>query len=231
VTSRLSVLTTCHNDGATLEHSVRSLLDSAGVELEVLVLNNASTDETEAVLTRLEAEDHRVRGFHQRAETPWPHPTAINFLASLARGEWILVHNADDWADAGYVQAILDAADQHPEVNCIFSPWQWEGARHEVQVFPAYDPATMIAVHQIPGLRAVRIDLWKRTGGEDPRFPVGADWEWAVRASLAGLKPLQLDHPYLHVRDQGAGRLSHGWLAVRDTVRAHMRRQQELATC
>jgi hypothetical protein len=188
-----------------------------------MLLNNASNDTTEAVMQRLEGEDLRVRGFHHRAEMPWPHPQAINFMASIARGDWLLVHNADDWADAGYVQAILDAADANPDANCIFSPWQWEGVRHDVQVFPPYDPATMIAVHQIPGIRAVRRDLWERTGGEDERIPIGADWDWAVRASLAGLNPLQLDRPYVHVRAQGDGqRLSDQWLKHRPDVRAHM---------
>jgi hypothetical protein len=58
----------------------------------------------------------------------------------------------------------------------------------------------MIEEHQIPGIRAVRRDLWERTDGEDASIPAGSDWDWAVRASLSGMVPHQLPRPYVRIR-------------------------------
>jgi hypothetical protein len=91
----------------------------------------------------------------------------------------------------------------------------------------------MATVHQIPGIRAVRRDLWDATGGEDITYPMGSDWEWAARASHAGLLvPRQLARPYLRVQHHGDSHIKRlsgePWLAERARV---MQRVRELVTC
>lgn len=141
MTPCIAVLTTCYNDGDVLATSLYSMLSQVvhGTELELVLVNNGSTDRTFAIAERMRAEDHRLRVLHLPANIS--HPAAINLAARHTTAPWLVVHNADDWAAQGYLAAILDVAAARPDVNCIFSPWQWFGARTDVQRFPPYCPA------------------------------------------------------------------------------------------
>ena len=90
----------------------------------------------------------------------------------------------------------------HPDVNCVFSPWEYIGAVLPDKRFPTYDPETIHAVHQIPAWSAFTRELWDAMNGHDENAGViGADWDFFVRASVAGvLRPHQLDRPYLKLR-------------------------------
>jgi glycosyltransferase involved in cell wall biosynthesis len=228
---RLSVLTTCWNDGRYLEGAVQSMLRQTVREIEVLILDNGSRDDTWSITRSLATRDKRVQGWQVKENGSFP--VALNALAGAAHAPWLLIHNADDRAEPDYVEAILEAAAADPARNCIFSPWQWFGGRHDVHRFPPFQLATMATEHQIPGIRAVRRDLWDATKGEDTSYPVGSDWEWAARAAMAGLLvPHQLDRPYVHVRHHGDTHIKRQsgepWLAERARVMARVR---ELVAC
>jgi hypothetical protein len=57
----VSVLIPARNEERSIEASVRSALASRGVELDVVVLDDASADKTADIVARLAAEDPRVR--------------------------------------------------------------------------------------------------------------------------------------------------------------------------
>src|SRR5690348_12805141 len=61
---RISVVIPARNEDAELEASVRSVLAQEGVDLEVIVINDHSSDGTGAIIDRLAAEDPRVRPLH-----------------------------------------------------------------------------------------------------------------------------------------------------------------------
>src|SRR5437867_12986331 len=57
----VSVIVPARNEGSTIETIVRSVLGSTYRPLELLVVDDRSTDDTVAMLRQLAAEDHRVR--------------------------------------------------------------------------------------------------------------------------------------------------------------------------
>lgn len=61
----ISVIVPAYNNAPWLPRCLDSLLAQTGVELEIIVVNDGSTDETEAVLDGYAAEHDRVRAVHK----------------------------------------------------------------------------------------------------------------------------------------------------------------------
>jgi hypothetical protein len=195
VSPKLSILTSCYNDGATLLRSLRASLAQTEPDIEVIVVNNGSTDETALVMSTLI--DPRVRTL--TIPEGGSHPAAINRMMEIARAPWAMIVNADDWIEADYVAAVLDAAAQDDRINCVYAPLQCFGAFHHVIDFPPFAASACAEVHMVPGPRAFLSDLWHFMGGEDERWPIGADWDWVVRA--AQLPRVTASHARAHARD------------------------------
>jgi glycosyltransferase involved in cell wall biosynthesis len=220
----LSILTTCYNDADVLARSVERSLAQTERNIEVLIYNHGSTDDTGEVAEEWRKWDARVRVLLSFRN--YGHPYAMNALAQAARAPWCLIVNADDWIEEGYVAEILRVAAADPGVNCIYSALQCFGSQHHVITFPEYVASEAAERHMIPGPRAFRRDLWDALGGEDERWPIGADWDWVVRGSVLGLlKPVYLPHPFyrFYVPPLSAPRLSQQGVDAFPALQRHMR--------
>jgi dolichol-phosphate mannosyltransferase len=82
----LSVVIPAHNESGSIEATLKGLavvLDGAGLEYELLVVDDASTDGTLAVVERLGAENARIRGMHSH----YPRGFGFAIRAGLDRFE------------------------------------------------------------------------------------------------------------------------------------------------
>jgi glycosyltransferase involved in cell wall biosynthesis len=91
---RVSIIVNCYNQGRFLERSVASVLAQSCTDLECIIIDDGSTDDTAAVADRLTHQDPRVRYYRQDNQGL---PAARNFGVSQARGQWIQCLDADDW--------------------------------------------------------------------------------------------------------------------------------------
>jgi glycosyltransferase involved in cell wall biosynthesis len=85
------VLVPVYNEERTIEQVVRSVLD-VPIDLEMVIVNDASTDGTAAILGRLEA-DPRIRVFHQ--ERNQGKGAAVRRAIAEARGGICVIQDAD----------------------------------------------------------------------------------------------------------------------------------------
>ncbi|MEA2685178.1 MAG: hypothetical protein QOE93_373 [Actinomycetota bacterium] len=110
--SLVTIAIPTYNRCQTMIRAVRSALDQDHVPLEIIILDNASTDGTQTYCEQVASSDRRVRYIR--------HPTnggaAANFNSGLehANGTYFMWLADDDWIDADYVTRCLEAfhADQ-----------------------------------------------------------------------------------------------------------------------
>ncbi len=96
----LSIVVPARNEEAEIEDALRSLLALDYPQLEVIAINDRSTDSTGAIMDRLAAEpasQSRLRVVHVRELPPrWLGKTHAMWLgAQQGTGEWILFTDAD----------------------------------------------------------------------------------------------------------------------------------------
>jgi chlorobactene glucosyltransferase len=105
----LSIVVPARDEERSIERCVRSLLAQRWLDLEVIVVDDRSTDATPQILERLAREDERLRVVHG-TDLPdgWiGKPWALAQGVRLARGEWLLFTDADSQHDpAGAASAL-----------------------------------------------------------------------------------------------------------------------------
>lgn len=89
----ISVVMPAWNAQETIERAIRSALDQKGVEVEILVLDDCSTDNTSSIVSSIE--DSRVK--YRRMKTNGGPAAARNEGIRLASGEFIAVLDSDDY--------------------------------------------------------------------------------------------------------------------------------------
>ncbi len=90
----VTVVIPVFNSAATLARAARSALCQSVASLELLIVDDGSTDGSLAEASRIAETDVRVRVIAQRENGGKPH--AMNRAIAQARGRWIAVLDADD---------------------------------------------------------------------------------------------------------------------------------------
>ena len=204
----VSVLMSVHNGAPHVGEAVASVLTQTDGDLELIVVDDGSTDTTAELLDAVA--DPRLR-LHRQARTGLTR--ALNRALALARGALVARLDADDLAlpeRLARQRAFLAA---HPEVGLLGTAAREEDPDGEpVRVVrPPTDDAALrrALIRANPFVHSsvmVRRELLARAGGYDETLAVAQDYELWMR--LAGLTRLANLGEVLAVRRLGEGRVS-----------------------
>lgn len=162
----VSVVMSAFNEAAFVRQAIRSILDQTLQDFEIIVVNDASTDETGAILDELAAQDSRIHVLHNTKNLRMA--ASVNKAMKVARGRYIARMDADDICMPTRFERQVAYLGSHPETvalgtQCITI--DASGAITGEKTFPlthedVYDyifrfvpvqqPSMMIARHRLP---------------------------------------------------------------------------------
>jgi hypothetical protein len=182
-TRAVGIVIPARDEEAGIEAAVRSLLAQEGVRMDVVAVNDGSTDATRAILERLSARDPRLRLLHD-PELPEGWLGKVNAMhrgAAIARGDWLLFTDADVLHHPRALASALALADREGlDMVALMPTFEWESViEHGLMV------ALMIALVQMGSPRLndpacpdqaagsgsftlVRRSSYERAGGHAP---------------------------------------------------------------
>lgn len=100
------------NGGELFERALQSILNQSYQDIEILISNNASTDQTGGVCERYALLDSRIRYVQQRETIPCLQH--YEYLVKEARGEYFFWAPHDDWWDKDFIVNAITALDSSP---------------------------------------------------------------------------------------------------------------------
>jgi GT2 family glycosyltransferase len=193
-TPRVSFVLTNFNYARYIERAIDSLLGQRDVDLELIVIDDCSTDASRTILQRYENEPRVRLLLHERNRG---NIYSYNEGLALARGDIVGTFDADDVSLRPDVVARQVAMfDAHPEVGLVYTgfaivdeadlpfreskPWASDHVR------PAYEAFTdLLSLNTVPHSGAlVRRSCHDVVGWYDPRLSYAGDWDLWLR--LAG---------------------------------------------
>lgn len=207
--------------GGRLESSVASALSQRGVSVEVLIVDDASPDDTLREARRLAADDRRLRVM--RLEYNGGPAAARNAALDQARGRWVAVLDADDAMLPDRLSKMIALAERSGadivlgnllETRADGSPLSGTPFLPDRRAPAEITPAEFVAGN-MPGdggrslgylKPLIRRDLIERSGLRyDPTLRNGEDYHLILSAYAAGARVwLSPDPDYLYARHEGS---------------------------
>src|SRR5260221_2175247 len=112
---RATIIVPTYNAESTLLRALRSALDQTMRNLEVIVVDDASTDASWSIISELLREDPRLRAMLNKQNCG--KPIGMNRAIALARGEWLAVLDSDDWYHVDRLAALVALSEaQHADM-------------------------------------------------------------------------------------------------------------------
>jgi len=196
--SSVSVVIPCYKYGHFLEEAVTSVLDDQeGVDVRVLIIDDASPDDSAEVACKIAARDPRVE-VTVHAANKGNIATFNEGLLEWADGDYCILMSADDRLTPGALRRARDLLDENPGVGFAYgrSLWIMDGeplptARTAVRGWSVW-PGRWWLEHRFRQAEnpitspeiVVRTSLQKRVGGYDPELPRAADMEMYMRLAV-----------------------------------------------
>ena len=198
----VSVVVPTRNRSALLSRTLRSALRQERVDFEVIVVDDASNDDTPALLSALD--DHRVRVL--RHEIARGLSSARNHGAEHARAEWLAFLDDDDlWAPDKLFRQVSAASEAGRD-------WAYTGSVNIengriVRSVPAPSEEEVVAALPrfpiLPGGGSnviVRRETFEQVGPFNTRLACGGeDWELWIRLAKHG-RPAGVREPLMAKR-------------------------------
>lgn len=197
---RVSVITVCRNAAATLAQTLDSLAAQSFRDFEHLVIDGASDDGTQALLhARAEAIEYFV------SEPDGGIYAAMNKGLALARGQAIVVLNADDWFEPQALERLVAALDAG-EADFVSAQARYvlrDGQAQRVPPLSPFDAATALRMPLRHGTMLIPAAVYERAGPYDTAYRVIADRVFAERLYRLGLSHRALPEVLLNFRISG----------------------------
>jgi len=122
----VSILVPCYNSERYLEECLRSVLGQTYPDLEVVCVDDGSTDGTLSILQSTGARDDRVRIVRQ---TNQGAAEARRTALRTATGEFVCAVDSDDWIDQDCILRALEKAESEGADIVLFALKHWFGGQ------------------------------------------------------------------------------------------------------
>lgn len=113
----VSICVPVFNGGSFLHRVLESCLGQTYQNIEVIVVDNVSTDNTQEVVLRYVKKDNRIKYFRNNE----PLRIGDNFFKSfkLATGEFIQHIGHDDWISRDYIESSVYFFERNPKIGAV----------------------------------------------------------------------------------------------------------------
>lgn len=204
----VSVCIPTYNRARKLQRAVDALLASSYKNLEIIISDNASSDDTENICVALAQSDFRVKYFrHSENQGPTAN---FEFARSQATGKYFLWHGDDDYLDPTYISTCVAELENDPSLVLASGVAAYHRGDGNItgygKVMQPSSDSPMLRVTKYIWLvteNSIFCGAYRRAAVEECTMPncLAGDWIWMAEVLLKGKAKVL---PTIHVhRDYG----------------------------
>ncbi|WP_028962162.1 glycosyltransferase family 2 protein [Sulfobacillus thermosulfidooxidans] len=204
----VSVVIPAYNAESTIVEALESVYQQSHKNLEVIVVDDGSTDLTRQIIER-QFPQVILRANHNQGPSQ-----ARNTGIDMAHGEWIAFLDADDVWHPEKIAQQLDVAHTDPEIGLVASDWIRDA--HFMDV-PRALPVSEVRYHDLLILNRfqtstvlVKRSIVQSLQGFDRRVDGAEDWDLWLRVAQVA-RVVKIDWPLVMYRDVPTGYSKDVW--------------------
>jgi len=200
---KVSVLVAVYNAEKYLGACLDSLLSQSLQDIEIVCVDDASTDNSLSLLNEYSAKDSRLKVATLAKNSGISHTR--NVALGMSTGEYVCMVDSDDWLSADALQLSAEVLDNEPAVDCVLFDFII-AERDDVQgTYTRQRRYNSMAFSRISGLRACELSL-----------------DWRIHGLYMIRRAIHLQYPY----DESSPVYSD-----ENTTRVHYWASREVAQC
>ncbi|MCN4144544.1 MAG: glycosyltransferase family 2 protein [Thiohalomonas sp.] len=183
----ISVVIPCYNQAEFLDETVQSLLEQSYKELEIIIVNDGSTDNSRELIYHWnEKYPDKIRLIEQENRGL---SEARNSGIRAASGNYLFLLDADDKLHKTMISKCMNAIAEH-DADIIYADYQRFGETDRVQTTGDKVELYALQYANVTGATALyKKEVWEKTGGYKQNMHGGyEDWEFWLNASKRGFK-------------------------------------------
>ena len=205
---KISIITTTYNSGGTVEDTFRSVLAQTHKDIEYIVVDGASSDNSLDIIKKYESQfGGRMRWMSEKDSGVYD---AMNKGIRMATGDVIGFLNSDDFYYDEHVLEEVNRAMEGQPVDCVYGDLKFVKAddiTHVVRVWKGSQykkGAFLRGWHPAHPTFYARRECYERLGVFNTSFPVSADFDLMLRfIEVAGLSNRYIHRYFVNMRMGG----------------------------
>lgn len=116
----VSILIPCYNDELYLEECLKAILNQTYSNIEVIIVNDGSTDDSEKIMDKYQKEFLRKKKrFTKINQKNQGQASACNTGLKSVRGEYLYWQDADDVIEKNTIKTLVDFLEKHKEYDLV----------------------------------------------------------------------------------------------------------------
>ncbi|KRF18678.1 glycosyltransferase family A protein [Paenibacillus sp. Soil787] len=197
----VSVVIPCYNYGKFVEEAVDSCLKSTFQDIEIIVVDNGSTDlHTIKVLNRMNKSKTRLVRVKKNKSLPHGRNVGIH----EAKGKYILPLDADDMIHSTMIEKMYRVLESKPEVGFVTSGLQYFGDQYWEWLPPPFNFNELLAYNTVCVASLFRKKAWSEVGGYNESMLDGyEDWDFWISLAEKGWLGYSIQEILLFYRRHG----------------------------
>lgn len=176
MSAMVSVIVTTRNNHETLEACLRTINQQTYKDIELLVVDNGSSDDTKDI----------ARRFTSHVYDKGPERSAQrNYAADLAKGDYLLIIDSDMELSPEVVAECVAKAEADSQVTAVIIPEESFGSGFWARC-KKLERSYYVGQDTIEAARFFRTEAFRRAGGYNESLTGGEDWDLSRRISSLG---------------------------------------------
>jgi glycosyltransferase involved in cell wall biosynthesis len=203
--STVSVIIPCYNHGQFLEETIQSVLNSDYKSIEIIIVDDGSTDGSSEVALNLAFQNpDQINVIMQENQGP---SAARNRGIESSTGPYILCLDGDDRIGPTYISNAVQILDAQEDVKVVYCHAEKFGEKTGPWNLKPFSRSALALDNMIFISAMFRKEDWQAIGGFDPRFTKGwEDWEFWINLLKSGGKVIKLPEIGFYYRIRGVSR-------------------------
>ena len=178
----VSIILPTYNGSRYLDASIGSCLNQSYGNLELIIVDDCSTDATPEIIREREAKDARIKVItHERNRKL---PGALNSGFSQARGEYLSWTSDDNLYHPEAIERMVGALRDRPDVSVVYAGYAVIGDSGQVlNTEPARKPSSLVLGNVVGACFVYRKEVQDTVGPYDETIFLAEDYDFWLRAA------------------------------------------------